>query len=117
MFLSSSAKKKSGFTLIELLIYLAIFAIAVGLLSSILVTFTRVQSQNSASAEVTQQLSFVQSTIQRLVRESVNIENPVGAASAVLTLRMASPDFDPTVISSDGNAIYLQQGPPGPSTP
>ena len=103
-------RKNSGFTLIELLIYLAIFAIAAGLLSGILAVFVRVQSQEAAGAELTQQLSFVQSTVQRLVREAVNIENPAGAASNSLILRMASPALDPTVISSDSDAIYLRQG-------
>ena len=40
-------KPKAGFTLIELLIYMAVFAIAVGLLSGILVIFTRVQGRES----------------------------------------------------------------------
>jgi len=103
-------RKNSGFTLIELLIYLAIFAIAAGLLSGILAVFVRVQSQEAAGAELTQQLSFVQSTVQRLVREAVNIENPAGTASNSLILRMTSPALDPTVISSDSDAIYLRQG-------
>src|SRR3989344_8119790 len=103
-------RKNSGFTLIELLIYLAIFAIAAGLLSGILAVFVRVQSQEAAGAELTQQLSFVQSTVQRLVREAVNIENPAGTASSSLILRMTSPSLDPTIISSDSDAVYLQQG-------
>ena len=107
----------SGFTLIELLVYLAIFAIAAGLLSGILAVFVRVQSQEAAGAELTQQLSFVQSTVQRLVREAVNIENPAGTASNSLVLRMTSPALDPTVISSDSDAIYLQQGRGGAINP
>ena len=110
-------KPKAGFTLIELLIYMAVFAIAVGLLSGILVTFTRVQGRESASAEVTQQLAFVQTTIQRLVREAVNIENQPGVFSSTLTLRMASPSSDPTIISSDADGIYLKQGLTGAVNP
>ena len=111
------ASKRAGFTLIELLIYMAVFAIAVGLLSGILVTFTRVQGRESASAEVTQQLAFVQTTIQRLVREAVNIENQPGFFSSTLTLRMASPSSDPTIISSDADGIYLKQGLTGAVNP
>ncbi|MDP3052820.1 MAG: type II secretion system protein [bacterium] len=103
-------KSQKGFTLIELLIYTAIFSISVGVFSGVLITFTRVQTQTSADSELTQQLSFVQSTIQRLVRDSANIENPAGVASSSLVLRMASSSLDPTIISSDANGIYLKQG-------
>ncbi|MDP3052476.1 MAG: LamG-like jellyroll fold domain-containing protein [bacterium] len=99
-----------GFTLIELLVYTVIFSISVGVFSGVLITFTRVQTQTSADSELTQQLAFVQSTIQRLVRESANIENPAGVASSSLVLRMASSSLDPTIISSDANGIYLKQG-------
>ncbi len=75
-------RSQKGFTLIELLIYTAIFSLAVGVFSGVLVTFTRVETQTSADSELTQQLSFVQSTIQRLVRDSANIENPAGVASS-----------------------------------
>ncbi|MDP3052656.1 MAG: prepilin-type N-terminal cleavage/methylation domain-containing protein [bacterium] len=105
-----STSNQGGYTLIELLIYTVIFAISVGVFSGVLVTFTRVQTQTSADAELTQQLAFVQSTIQRLVRESANIQNPAGVASSTLVLRMASSSLDPTIISSDANGIYLQQG-------
>jgi type II secretory pathway pseudopilin PulG len=102
-----------GYTLLELLLYIGIFAVAAGMLSGILITFTRVQTQTTADAEVVQQLSFVQSTIQRLIRDSVNISNPVGVASSSLVLRMASST---AIISSDANGIYLQQG-SGPVIP
>ncbi|PIP46002.1 MAG: hypothetical protein COX15_01740, partial [Candidatus Colwellbacteria bacterium CG23_combo_of_CG06-09_8_20_14_all_42_19] len=36
--------KKSGFTLVELLIYTAVFTVAAGLLTTILVTTTRVEN-------------------------------------------------------------------------
>ncbi|MFA6130502.1 MAG: prepilin-type N-terminal cleavage/methylation domain-containing protein, partial [Candidatus Omnitrophota bacterium] len=101
---------QGGYTLIELLVYTVIFSISVGVFSGVLLTFTRVSTQTSADAELTQQLAFVQSTIQRLVRESANIQNPAGVASSSLVLRMASSSLDPTIISSDVNGIYLQQG-------
>ncbi|MDD5060968.1 MAG: LamG domain-containing protein [Candidatus Marinimicrobia bacterium] len=105
-----SVSNKDGYTLIELLVYTAVFAAAVGVFSGVLITFTRVGTQTSADAELTQQLSFIQDTIQRFVRESANIENPAGVASSTLILRMASPASDPTIISSDENGIYLKQG-------
>ena len=103
-------KNFQGYSLMELLIYVALFAIVVGVLSGILAIFIRIQSQQIASTSVSQELAFVQNTIQRLVRDSVNIQNSAGAASNTLTLRMASSTLDPTIISSDANGIYLTQG-------
>ncbi|MFA5084116.1 MAG: glycine-rich domain-containing protein, partial [Candidatus Paceibacterota bacterium] len=106
----TSLKSQKGYTLIELLVYTAVFAAAVGVFSGVLITFTRVGTQTSADAELTQQLAYVQSIVRRLVRESANIENPAGVASSSLVLRMTSPAQDPTIISSDANGIYLKQG-------
>lgn len=63
-------KNKKGFTLVELLIYIAIFVIVIGLLTSILVIIFRIQNKESSSTEVTSQLNFVMQKIQGLVRES-----------------------------------------------
>ena len=103
-------KPKAGFTLIELLIYMAVFAIAVGLLSGILVTFTRVQGRESASAEVTQQLAFVQTTIQRLVERSGQYRKPARIFLLLSLYAWLPPSSDPTIISSDADGIYLKQG-------
>ncbi len=111
-------KSNKGHTLLELLIYVAIFSLAAGVFSSVLVVFTRVQGQEAASSEVTQQLSFVQSTIQRLVRESVNIENEAGPdhASSTLKLRMEDSTKDPTCLSLVNGVIELAEG-PAPANP
>ncbi len=103
-------RNQGGYTLIELLVYTVIFAISVAVFSGVLLTFTRVNTQTSADAELTQQLAFLQSIIQRLVMDSANIENEAGMASTTLILRMASSTLDPTIISSDANAIYIKQG-------
>src|SRR3989344_4737698 len=111
--------KQNGFTLIEVLLYVAILAMIAGLFTGILTVAARFQVTQSASNEVSQQLNFAMQTIQRLVRESSNIEkacpnldisicptgndgnNPDTTTSeiAYLKLRMKDPAKDPTCIS------------------
>ena len=113
-------KYRKGFTLIELLLYMGIFAIAATTITGILVTTIRVQNQEVASTEVTQQLNGVLNTIQRLVQQSSEVEktyegsNPATpcATFCTLKLRMSGGNgaLDPTIISSDANGVYLTQG-------
>ena len=109
---ASGLKTHKGFTLIEILIYISLITIITGLLSGILLTITQVYQRESASDEVTSQLNFVMQTIQRLVRESSNIEITAGVATSTLKLRMASSTKDITCILLDnGNkAIKLAEG-------
>ncbi len=115
--------KKKGFTLIELVIYIAMFAGASILLTSMLITILKVQNREALGNDVSSQLTFVLETTNRLVRESSLIEkvyegtdiNSTCANYCSVTLRMPKTSVDPTIISSDANAIYLQQG-TGPKT-
>ena len=122
---------RSGFSLIESLIYVAILAVVAGLFFGILLTTTRFQASGTANVEVGNQLNFVLETIQRLIRESSNIEfigndivdvnNPnfnegdnsvtTTIEHAYLTLRMKDEAKDPTCISllHDGS-ISVTQG-------
>lgn len=101
---------RSGFTLVEVILYIGIFTIVTGFMVSILTTTTRIGTQESASAEVTNQLNFVMQTIQRLIRVSSNIEVQVGVSTSTLKLRMADPNKDPTCISLVGGVIKLAEG-------
>ncbi len=103
---------RKGFTLIEVLVYTAIFAISAVFLVGILTAITRVQSRQSSVNEVNDQISFVNNTIQRLVRSASLVDMTAGSATTTLTLRMASSTLDPTKIYADasGTAIYLQEG-------
>jgi prepilin-type N-terminal cleavage/methylation domain-containing protein len=105
-------RHRDGFTLVELLIYVAIFGVSAVFLVSILTSVTRTQVRQVSGNEVNQQLSFVASTIQRLVRNSSLIANEAGVSSTTLVLRMASSTLDPTFIYVDASstAIYLQEG-------
>lgn len=118
---------KNGFSLFEVIIYVAILAIVSGLFVGILSTSTRVQLREAASNEVGTQLNFVLQTIQRLVRESSNIEfagsgdNPDTfvpdvtniTEAAYIKLRMPKSADDPTCIAwvtYPDKSITLTQG-------
>lgn len=104
--------KRGGFTLIEVLIYLAIFSVSAIFLLNILSSSIKVQSQQSISSELNQQISFVSSAIERKVQAASLIENPAGTASTSLTLRYSSSTLDPTYIFVDASstAIYIKEG-------
>ena len=105
----------SGFTLIEMLIYTAIFSVVSIFLLNILTTVTRSQLRQASSGEVNQQISFVASTIQRLVRSASLIENPDGIPTSTLSLRMSKSSQDRTLVYVDpsSTAIYMQEIPDG----
>lgn len=105
-------KKEKGFSLIELLIYIGIFVASSVFLVSILIIFTRIHLQQTSINTVNQQISFVNNTVQRLVRQSSLIDIPAGVSTSSLTLRMASSSKDKTSIylDSDENVIYMTQG-------
>jgi hypothetical protein len=104
--------KIKAFSLIELLIYTGLFAVAAGLLTGITLTVTRVQTQESASLEVTKESQFVMQRIQNLVRQSSNVEEPVCVGDICsLKLRMENSAEDPTCITVENDIVKLAQGP------
>lgn len=107
-------KDKGGFTLVELLIYVSIFSIAAIFLVAILMAVVKIQTRQSSSNEINQQLTFVSNTIRALVQESSNVETTAGTATTTLTLRMASSSRDSTLIFSSGTAVYLTEGTSSP---
>ena len=105
---------KKAFSLIELLIYVSIFAVVAGLMTSILVTILKVSQKESASIETSEQLSFVMQTVSRLIRESSNIEIASSGSSPsfpALKLRMKDKLKDPTCLYLENNVIKLAEGP------
>ncbi|MCL4405314.1 MAG: prepilin-type N-terminal cleavage/methylation domain-containing protein [Patescibacteria group bacterium] len=111
-------KDKRGFTLIELLLYVAIFAISAGIITSVMVNALRIQGGENSSTEVSSQLNYVLATVQRLVQQSSEIEYAYEGTSTstpcttfcTLELRNASSTLDPTWITSNANGVYVQQG-------
>lgn len=109
---------KKGFTLVELLIYTAVFAIAAGLLTTILITTTRIENTELVSTQVGQELNLILTTVQRLVRDASLIEKVYEGTTETnpcvtfcsLKLRMQDSNLDPTVIRATATAVYLKQG-------
>lgn len=109
--MNSGLKNNKGFSLIELLIYLAVFAMSASLMVSALSVFLKVGQRESAGSEVSSQLNFVMQTIQRLVKESSNIDIAADTATSTLKLRMKNQANDPTCISLVNGIIRLAEGP------
>ena len=99
----------SGFTLIEILIYTGIFSIISVLLVSILVTFTRIDATQTATAEVANQANFVLSQIRRLTAASSAFEVRDVAGQKELWLYPKGYTTNPTKISRSGGAITLSE--------
>ena len=104
-------RRREGFTLLELIVYVGILAVSAALLTGILSTTLKVQNRESASNEVTSQLNFVMQNINRLVRESSNIEIATSTATSTLKLRMKDSAKDPTCLSLVNGVIKLAEGP------
>ncbi len=113
---NSGRESQAGFTLLELVIYTAIFASVAGLLTSILVTTTKVSTNQAATTQVSNELNLVLSTVQSQVRSSANIECVSNsdcslASGSYLKLRFQDPTLDPTCVYLSGTQILLAQGP------
>ena len=96
---------RKGFTLVELLIYSGLLIIVVGLFGGILVTITRIQSQQNAARNVTLEANFVMTTIKRLVRDSTYLT----ITTSTLTVGTNSSTTDPTSITQSNGAITIQE--------
>jgi len=109
----SAVKKKSGFTLIEVIVYTAIFAVTAGFLIGTLMTALKVQTRQSSLNALDQQISFINNTIQRLVRESDSISTStmlIGAPLNKLTLNMSDQALNPTEVFLNNKILYVKQG-------
>ena len=95
-----------------------IFAISAGIITSITTNVLRIQGGENSSTEVSNQLNYVLTTVQRLVQQSSEIQYTYEGTSTstscttfcTLELRSPSSTLDPTWITSDINGVYLQQG-------
>ncbi|MEK7195776.1 MAG: prepilin-type N-terminal cleavage/methylation domain-containing protein [Patescibacteria group bacterium] len=115
-FTPTSKSLVRGFTLIELVIYTAIFGTVAGLLTTILITSTKIESNQVVSTQVSSELNLVLTTVQSQVRSSSNIEcvsntNCSLSSGPYLKLRFEDPTLDPTCIYLQGTQILMAQGP------
>ena len=97
-----------GFSLVELLIYVAVFSVSAVFLVTILTVVTQVQVRQASTQEVSQQLSFVKDTVQRLVQSSSFVGGDSGSATTTLRLRMASSTEDTTLVYASSSILYLE---------
>ncbi len=89
---------------------MAIFVTAAGIFTAILVNVLKINISETSGAEVTMQLNSVMQTINRLVKESSNIEIATSTVST-LKLRMNEQAKDPTCVYISGGVVKLAQGP------
>lgn len=100
---------KNGFSLVELLIYVSIFAVSAVFLVAILTTVTQVQLRQVSIEEVSSQISFVNDTIQRIVKTSSLIDMTSGSPTSTLSLRMSSSSVDQTLVYTSSSILYLDE--------
>ncbi|OGY57853.1 MAG: hypothetical protein A3D47_01970 [Candidatus Colwellbacteria bacterium RIFCSPHIGHO2_02_FULL_43_15] len=115
----NSKSFRKGFTLIELLIYVSIFVVVAGLLTSILVITSRVENNEIVSTQVGQELNLVLNTVQGLVRSASLVEcansgpadsNCLSSTGPNLKLRLENSTLDPTCVYLENGIVKLAQG-------
>jgi hypothetical protein len=102
--------KRGAYTLVELLVFLAIFVLVIVGFTTVLITVTRVQTRQSSSIEVDQQSQFLLQQFQYYITQSSLIDIPQDTPTSTLILRMGNSAIDPTTITINSGAVYLQQG-------
>jgi type II secretory pathway pseudopilin PulG len=109
-----NACSQKGFTLIEVMIYASLTAIIIGLFGGILITATRIQGQQSSSAKVTQELSFLMNSIKRIIHSGTDF-SLVGAneITVVVDLDTIPPTTKKISWSAETKAITLTEVGPG----
>lgn len=101
---------KRGLSLIELLIFAAIFSLVMMGFVSIMVAVVRVQSRQSAAAEVNQQSQFLLQQFQHQIERSSLVDVPQDTPASTLTLRMRASSEDPIVIRLSNGIVYIKKG-------
>jgi len=101
---------KRGFTLIELLLFVAIFTIVIIAFITVLVSFTTIQSNQSAVSAVNQESQYLLQQIQYYVSSARLVDMTQDVATGTLTLREFNASLDYTSITLSGGTVYLQQG-------
>jgi type II secretory pathway pseudopilin PulG len=119
-------RKNGGFTILELVIFSAIFSMIAIVFVSVLISILRVQTRESAAAEVNRQSQFLMQIIQRYVEESsmIDIDDAyIGIVTSTLTLRMTSssdinlPYPAQVFIYASGTQVFLKDGRVGEPQP
>lgn len=98
------AKATKGYTLIELLIYVGLSLVVVTLFASVLITITRIQSQQNSSRIVINESNFVISTIKRSIQDATWLESHGN------WMALTTPSSSPEAIIFDvsGGVVRMQ---------
>ncbi|GEM_PF-3492330 len=108
-------KYRRGFSLAEILIYTGIVAVVGTLFGGVLLNVTKVQNRQSSSGEVNTQLQFVLQNINRYIKNSSNIDIDNNVSTSTLVLRMQDQTKDPTLIYTQNQKVYIQEGTDSPT--
>ncbi len=98
-------KGKSGFTLIELLIYVGLSLVVITLFTSVLITITRIQSQQNSSRQVANEANFIINVMKQAIRDAQSLT----VSANRLEIGTSSSTTDPMVITFADNSAYIKQ--------
>ena len=102
---------QKGFTLIELLIYLAIFATVLVLLMGFLWNIIFGSVKETAYQEIQQNGRFAFLKMTQEIRRAKSINSPlIGSTANFLSLEMADPNLNPTILDIDSGKLRIIQG-------
>lgn len=107
---ASSPRSKSGFTLIEILLSTLLFSIVLG--SAVLIVQSLITSQvrTRGAVVVEQNLRFAISRISQRMASARTVTAPASGEASSLTLAMATPAIDPTIITVTNGVITIAEG-------
>lgn len=106
-----AARRTPGFTLVETIIYVTIFAVFVGALTSFLGLMSAARMRHQAVIEVDDQGEAAMNVITQTIRNGVSVSFPaVGAASSTLTIATVAPETNPTIFYLDAGKLYVKEG-------
>jgi len=95
--------------MMELLIFSAIFALIMVSFITMMVTVVRIQSRQTAAAQVNEESQFLLQQIQYYIESSSLVELNQDVATSTLKLRMSVNSSDPTYIYLSSSTVYLKQ--------
>lgn len=101
------SSKSLGFSLIEVLVYVAIFGTVSAGIMGVVWNVTKVHTQQIASNEVDQNLSYAMTLVNQKVRDASMISS---ASGSTLVLTMTDSTKSPTTFSVSNGTLYMQEG-------
>ena len=103
--------KNKGFTIIETLIYVAIFSIIVGALSSFVLSINSSRLRAQILFEVNDQGTNIVRIISQTIRNGQSINMPTsGSTAASLSVATANVVTNPTIFSVVDEILYITEG-------